>query len=247
MLNCIIIDDEEHACQILKTHVEKVPFLNLKAVFTDAFKALAFLQQDETDLIFLDIQMPELSGIQFLEIINGKYKVIITSAYTEYALLGFEHDVIDYLVKPISLERLYRASHKALELHKPSLLTVDSDLSDVENNFMLVKGEAKGRMFRIEINDIFFVEGMKNYVSIYTATDMAMPLLNMKDLEQQLPAKKFVRVHKSFIVNIFKIQSIDGNQISLKAMKNHQKKIPIGVTYREAFFQKIDRYIMGKR
>ena len=100
MLNCIIIDDEEHACQLLKTHVEKVPFLKLNGVFTDAIQALAFLQQEGTDLIFLDIQMPELNGIQVLEIINGKYKVIITSAYTEYALLGYEHDVVDYLSNP---------------------------------------------------------------------------------------------------------------------------------------------------
>lgn len=247
MLNCIIVDDEEHACQLLKAHVEKVPFLRLKAVFTDAIQALAFLQKEETDLIFLDIQMPELSGIQVLEIINGKYKVIITSAYTEYALLGYEHDVVDYLVKPISLERLYRAAHKALNNHKPLSAITSPGEAVIEDNFMLVKSEAKGKLFMIDVNEIFFVEGMKNYVSFFTATEKIMPLLNMKDLEQQLPAKKFVRVHKSFIVNIFKIQSIEGNQISLHEMKKNQKMIPIGVTYKEAFFQKIDKYIMGRR
>ena len=112
---------------------------------------------------------------------------------------------------------------------------------------MLVKSEAKGKMFRIAINDIFFVEGMKNYVAFYTAHEMIMPLLNMKDIEQNLPDSKFVRVHKSFIVNLYKIQAIEGNQILLHGMKTNQKKIPIGSTYKEAFFQKIDRYIMGKR
>lgn len=247
MLNCIIVDDEEHACDLLKTHVEKVPFLNLKAVFTNAIQALAFLQQEEIGLIFLDIQMPEISGVQVLEIINGKYKVIITSAYTEYALLGYEHDVVDYLVKPISLERLYKAAHKALDSHQQHTMTVISPKESGIENFMLVKGEAKGKMFRIEINDIFFVEGMKNYVAIYTTTEMIMPLLNMKDLEEQLPSNKFVRVHKSFIVNIYKIQSIEGNQILLRDMGKNQKKIPIGVTYKEAFFKKMDKYIMGRR
>jgi DNA-binding LytR/AlgR family response regulator len=247
MLNCIILDDEEHACQLLKTHVEKVPFLCLKAVFTDAIQALAYLQQEDIDLIFLDIQMPELSGIQVLEIINGKYKVIITSAYTEYALLGYEHDVVDYLVKPISLERLFKAARKAINNQKQPLPLTSPGEVVIENNLILVKSEVKGKLFMLDINDIFYVEGMKNYVSFYTATERIMPLLNMKDLEQYLPANKFVRVHKSFIVNIFKIQSIEGNQISLQGIEKNQKKIPIGVTYKDAFFQKIEKYIMGKK
>ncbi len=247
MLTCIIIDDEEHACQLLKSYVEKLPSLQLKAMFNNAIQALDYLQQETVDLIFLDIQMPELTGMQVLPIINSRQKVIITTAYTEYALQGYEHDVVDYLLKPIAFERFYKAVHKALDIPNHTVLPKLAETEKEQEKLIMVKTNTKGNYTKIDVDDIYFVEGLKNYISIYTTQDRIVTLLNVKDLEQQLPVSKFVRIHKSYIVNIFKIQTIEGNQIILGDMEKNQKKVPIGVTYKETFFQKMDRYIMGKR
>ena len=245
MLNCIVIDDESHAGDLVEIHIEKIPFLSLVKVFKSPVAALSFLQEEKVDLIFLDIQMPELTGIEFLKILGGKTKVIITSAYTEYAMEGYEHDVIDYLLKPISFDRFFKAAQKALNVI--SAPTATNISSEGNGAFILVKTETKGKMVKIDTKDIYYVEGLKNYVSIYTLSDRIIALLNIKDLEQKLPTAHFLRVHKSYIVNIDKISAIESNQIVLKDSLVRKHAIPLGVTYRDIFYQTFEENIMDRK
>ena len=245
MLNCIIVEDESHASTLLEEYIEKTPFLSLIRTFKNPIEALSFLQQASVDLVFLDIQMPELSGIEFLRILGGKTKVIITSAHTEYAIEGYKHDVVDYLLKPISFDMFFKAAQKVLEA---TSLSVNVRASSENNEkFILVKTETKGKMIKVNIKDIYYIEGLKNYVSIYTQTDRIIAHLNIKDLEKKLPATHFLRVHKSYIVSIDKISSIESNQILLKDAIARKNAIPLGVTYREAFYQTLQENIMDKK
>ena len=154
MLTCIIVDDEEHACQLLKKYVEKIPSLQLKAVFKNGIQALEYLKQEAIDLIFLDIQMPELTGMQVLPIINGRQKVIITTAYSEYALQGYEHDVVDYLLKPIAFDRFYKAVHKALDTPKQTFSSAPTEVKTDQGNLIMVKTNTKGSYTKINVDDI---------------------------------------------------------------------------------------------
>ena len=244
MINCIVIDDESHTSKLIESHIEKTPSLSLVKTFRSPIEALSFLQREYIDLIFLDIQMPELTGIEFLKILGGKAKVIITSAYAEYAIEGYEHDVIDYLLKPISFDRFFKAAQKAINTTLPS-----APNSTIEGNsdFILVKTETKGKMVKIDTKDIYYIEGLKNYVSIYTLNDRIIALLNIKDLEQNLPTAHFLRVHKSYIVNIDKISAIESNQIVLKDSVVRKNAIPLGVTYRRTFYQTFEKHIMERK
>lgn len=250
MLNCLIVDDEPHASVLLKNHIDKTPFLYLVNSFQSPIAALAFLQKEAIDLVFLDIQMPELTGIEFLKILGGKSKVIITSAYTEYAMEGYEHDVVDYLLKPIAFDRFFRAAQKAVNATTISAASVPVPFAapvERTEDFILVKTEMKGKMVKINIRDICYIEGLKNYVSIYTPSDRIIALLNIKDLEKKLPPTHFLRIHKSYIVAYDQISAIEGNQILLKDSLNRRNGIPLGVTYREAFYHTLREHIMDRK
>ena len=239
MIRCLVVDDEPLALDILVDYIAKVPDLKLIKATTSAFEALALAQEEEIDLIFLDVQMPELTGIQFLNIIKGKCKVILTTAYSQYALDGYELDIADYLLKPIAFDRFYKAVVKVQQ--QQSLLTPAVLVTEKSNNgvpdFIFVKTEH--RIQKIYINDILYIEGLKDYISIFTASERIITLQYMKKMEEVLPCAVFARVHKSYIVAIDKIESIERGRIQIG-----DKIIPIGDTYREAFFSKIqDRNI----
>lgn len=240
MITCLIVDDEQGAIDLLKAYIDKTPFLSLVASTKNPLDALSIVQDQQIDLIFLDIHMPQLSGFEFMKLIKGKSKVVLTTAYGEYALEGFEREALDYLLKPIAFERFLKAAQKALD----SSITVSASWSPAmnEEDFIFVKTEHKGKMIKVNINDIIYVEGLKNYISIYTEDDRTVTLLNMKDLESRLPKNQFMRVHKSYIVALNKIQALDGNQILLKGIKPY---IPLGETYRTAFFDALQQKIMG--
>ena len=234
MLKCMVVDDEPLAVNLLEDHIRKVSFLKLEATFNNPMDALISINSHPVDLIFLDIQMPQLNGIQFMQLLQNRAQVIITSAYQEYAIEGFEHNVVDYLLKPIAFERFYKAVEKAYNLKNPShKLNRSQDMHPETGGYIFVKVETK--MVRVELDDILFIEGLKNYVSIYTKTQRIVTLQVMKQLEEILPANRFVRVHKSFIVAIDKINSIERQEILIK-----DRLIPIGNTYQEHFYKLLE-------
>jgi two-component system LytT family response regulator len=240
MINCLIVDDEPLAIDILEDYISKIPFLNLVKSYQNPIEALSAVQEGDIDLVFLDVQMPELTGIQFLKIANGKCKVILTTAYSQYALDGYELNVVDYLLKPIAFDRFYTAAQKAKEL----LFNTPSQNAIIENqvvvapipvahDFIFVKTEYK--IQKIYLDDILFIEGLKDYISIYTQKERIITLQSLKKIDETLPNHLFVRVHKSYIVALDKIDSIERSRIFI-----NDKIIPIGDTYRDYFFKMIE-------
>ena len=250
-MRCLIVDDEPLAHSILSDYIRKVSFLELAGATTSAIDALAWVQRGGVDVIFLDIQMPELTGMQFMSLVRRgvsgiQCRIILTTAYSEYALEGYEHDVVDYLLKPVSFERFYKAVQKLLPASDgiDPVLTLPAELlpigrlptvlpPDAPKEFIFVKTEY--RLQRVSLPDILYCEGLKDYISLYTPTDRILALQTMKTMEEKLPVSQFVRVHKSYIVALSKIESIERNRIYIgKAV------IPIGDTYREAFYRVIE-------
>jgi DNA-binding LytR/AlgR family response regulator len=230
MIRCIVVDDEPLALDILSDYIEKVPALELVKATTSAFEALNLVQQNEADLVFLDVQMPELTGIQFLKIINGKCNVILTTAYPQYALDGYELDVVDYLLKPIAFDRFYKAVQKVQNNLSNSQNTSTEPITATTTNFIFVKTEHK--IQKIYLDDILYIEGLKDYISIFTPSERIITLQNMKKMEDALPSRQFIRVHKSYIIALDKIESIERSRIQIK-----NKIIPVGDTYRDSFFK----------
>src|SRR5471030_1932726 len=241
MTRCLVVDDEPLALHILEDYISKMPFLQLVKVTTNPIEALQLVQEGNIDLVFLDVQMPELTGIQFLRIANGKSKVILTTAYPQYALEGYELDVIDYLLKPIAFDRFYKAVQKAQTVLQPSAPVVQpiqpepvqQPRQDFLSDFIFVKTEHK--IQKVYLNDILFIEGLKDYISIFTPAERIITLQNMKKMEDALPSKYFIRVHKSYIVSVNKIDSIERSRIFIG-----DKIIPVGDTYRDECFKIID-------
>ena len=238
MIRCLIVDDEPLALNILEDYIAKIPFLQLMRSTTNPIEALTIVQEKGIDLVFLDVQMPELTGIQFLKIANGKAKVILTTAYPQYALDGYELDVIDYLLKPIAFDRFYKSVQKAQAILQPTQKPVLAEpvprqQQDFLSDFIFVKTEHK--IQKLYLNDILFIEGLKDYISIFTPAERIITLQNMKKMEDALPARHFMRVHKSYIVSINKIDSIERSRIFMG-----DKIIPVGDTYRDDFFKVID-------
>jgi two-component system LytT family response regulator len=226
MINCIIVDDEQHAIDILDHYVKQTPHLNLVASFTNPIEALQLLGQQKIDLAFLDIQMPELSGIDLIKAIQGKTKVILTTAYSEFALEGYELYVVDYLMKPIRLPRFLAAVQKAVEQINAGN---ETQQEKAEDDYIFVKTESKGKLLKINLADIDYIESMKNYMAIHRGGQKTLVYTSMKELEDRLPKKKFIRVHKSFIIPVSRITGIEGNLLRLK---NVTAEILIGENYK---------------
>lgn len=221
-INCIAIEDEPLALKKIKEFIEQVDFLNLLAGFDNAIEAIGFLKKNSVDLIFLDIRMKKLSGIQFLESLQIKPKVIITSAYDEYAIKGYELDVVDYLLKPFTFERFLKSVDKVYN----QLNGLESNNS---NDYIFVKTEY--RIEKVEIKDILFIQGMKDYLQIHTTDRKIMTLQTFKNLLEILPQIDFQRVHNSYIVSISKIENIERNRIRIG-----KDLIPISDSYKDKFY-----------
>lgn len=240
MVNCLIVDDEQHSIDILVHHIRQTSFLNLVATTNKGVEALDIINNSKIDLIFQDIQMPDLSGIDVVKAINGKCKVILTTAYSEFALQGYELDVVDYLLKPISFARFIKAVQKAVSILQVPVMPKINE--NPEDDHIFVKTGIKGKVLKINLSEIDYVESLKNYVTIYHAGQKTLVYLNMKDLEAKLPAQKFIRVHKSFIISASRIVRVEGNQIILK---NSNANILLGETYREKFLEMIKNKTVG--
>lgn len=241
-INCIAVDDEPLALEIISTYCSKVPFLNLLGTFDKPMEAITFMAESKVDLLFLDIQMEELTGIQFLSSLKIKPFTILTTAFDDYAIQGFDLDVLDYLLKPISFDRFLKGVNKVINrLHSDSSenhINIESPLVQREESYFFVKTET--RMERIEKKDILYVEGMGDYWRIVTKTKRIMTLMNARKIEDILHEPNFCRVHKSFFVAIDKIESIERKHIKVS-----DQRIPISETYEKKFFDLIEKNKMA--
>lgn len=234
MLRTVAIDDEPLALQLVVSYINQTPFLDLVGSFTNPLEALTFLQENEVDFVLLDIRMPDLSGTKLAALLKDGPKVVFTTAYQDYAIEGYKLDVVDYLVKPFSYESFLGSAIKVKErlgatTNKPVVIEGNSD-------FLFIKSDYKVR--RINLSDILYLEGLKDYVKVFMV-GQPKPLLSqvtMKQLETKLPADKFMRVHKSFIVNLNKIEIIERNRIVFG-----QEYIPVGDQFKSAFQEWVDK------
>lgn len=233
MINCITIDDEPLALRQLGGYIEKIPYLNLLKSFTSAVKALDFLQKNHVDLMFVDINMPDLSGMEFVKSIIDPPKVIFTTAYREYAVEGFKVDAADYLVKPVS----FAAFSQSVEKTKKRYFSEQEPSASIKHDdkFLFIKSEYK--IVRINLNDIKYIEGMRDYVRIHQMQEKpVMALLSMRKITDHLPPGNFMRVHRSYIVNLDKIQTIERNRIIF----DKSVYIPISDLYKDEFQRFLD-------
>jgi len=240
-INCIAIDDEPLALDIIKAYCAKVPFLNLTGTFSNAIDTLEYLRHNTVDLMFLDIQMEELTGIQLLNSLKNKPLVIFTTAYDQYALQGFDLDVLDYLLKPIPFERFVKAANKALEQKQKtgSIISEKQErpVAPGGNTFFFVKTET--RIEKVNAAEVLYVEGMGDYWRIVTKTRRIMTLMNAKGIEEILHEPAFCRVHKSFFVAVDKIEFVERKQIKIGEIL-----IPVSDTYQKNFFELIEKHKM---
>jgi len=227
IFKCAIIDDEFLARQYLKDYVSKVPFLQLTGDYDSPLLAIEDLKNNNVDLLFLDIQMPDISGLEFLKTINPQPFVIFTTAYKKYALEGYEHNTIDYLLKPISFERFLKAVNKLNDI----ILAGKAESGNLRPekksaDYLTVRADRK--LYKISFEDLILIEGQQAYVTFITKERKITALMSLKDLQESLPHEQFIRIHKSFIASKKHIRSLEGNQIEING-----QKLPVGKSYRE--------------
>ena len=238
-LKTIIVDDEPLALDVLETYIEQIGDLELVKRCGNAFEANEILKSEDIDLMFLDIQMPQLTGTEFVKTLHNPPLIIFTTAYPNYAIEGFELDAIDYLLKPISMERFMKAVNKALEQHK-LLTTAQSDhpSSGSDSDYIFVKADKK--FIKVSYADITFIEGLKDYVIINTPNGRIVTLQTMKSLESKLPADQFMRIHRSYIVNVQNINAVVGNMVEV-IERGKTRHLPIGKSYRDELLDIVHR------
>jgi DNA-binding LytR/AlgR family response regulator len=228
MISCIVIDDEPLAIELLKKYIAKIYFLELKGAFTDPFEAKKLLESTPVDMLFLDIQMPDINGIEFSKIITKEIAVIFTSAFSEYAVEGFNVDAIDYLLKPIEYDRFLKSVYKAKEY-------IDYiNNQEIQEGYIFVKSDYQ--MVKINLKDILYIEGLDDYIKIHLPQKPVLTLMTLKTISQKLPPREFMRVHRSYIVPVSKIENVSKSKIKIAG-----REIPIGVSYSESFFAAMDK------
>ncbi len=236
-IKCLIIDDEPLAQRVLERYIQDVSFLELVQKCNNALDAIDILKEQKIDLIFLDINLPKLTGLEFLRCLKNPPLVIITTAYAEFAIQGYDLDVVDYLMKPFGMERFTKAIQKVQDILKPREHSLPEKISGEakEDQYIFIKSNKK--TYRINLNDILYIEALGDYVKIYTTDRMIISYHSMKNLENLLSPKQFPRIHKSYIVSLSKIELIEGNQVKLR-----DRYIPIGTNFK-AEFEKLIRTI----
>lgn len=232
-INCVVIDDELPAIKQMEVYIKRLPFLNLLQSFNNAIEPIAFLQNNQVDLLFLDIEMEGFTGLQLIKTLRHQPKIILTTAYDQYALDAYNLNVSDYLLKPISFERFIIAIDRIYDSfhhQKP----IEASGSHYKRDYFFVKTDYK--MQRIDFKDILFVEGMKEYLKIHTVNANILVLQNFKNLEESLPEYQFIRVHKSYLVAISKIESVERNRIKIG-----EELIPVSETYKDALMMVLSK------
>lgn len=236
-MKCVIIDDEPLAVDLIKEFVSKVDTLELVNTFNNAIDAISIINQSNVDLIFLDIEMPHFSGIDFINAIDKKPLIIFTTAYSEYAVEGFNLGAVDYLVKPIPFHRFLKSVMRAQQIFNPQQIAAPATLittPEIEQDFMFVRAEYEN--VKLNFEDILYIEGLKDYVKIYTTDQKyTLTLISLIKLENLLSTKGFARIHRSYIINIKHVKSIQKNKVVIA-----EKRIPISESYKTSFFEKIN-------
>lgn len=236
-IRCLIIDDEPLAQRVIEKYAENVPYLEIVRKCNNALEAIEILHQEEIHLLFLDINMPRLSGMDFLKALKNPPLVIITTAYAEYAIQGYEMDVVDYLMKPFAFDRFLKAVQKAadfLRTREPSH-GESQEIENPEERFIFIKSSKK--TYKVNLSEILYIEALGDYVKIYTDGRMIVSYQSLKNLEGLLPAKSFPRIHKSFIIALSRIDMIEGNQVKIR-----ERMIPVGTNFK-AEFERLIRFI----
>ncbi len=226
MIRAIAIDDEPHALDLIRLYAEKIDGLDLVLTTSDPWEAKKVLDSESFDLVFLDIQMPELSGLQLLDLTDQKVNVIITSAYSEYAIEGYRYAVADYLLKPFSFERFHEAVKRAL-------MASEIRNGEAKGHYLMLKGDAKGSFRKIDVAELKFVEAMRNYAAFHLDSERILALMTLSEIEGKLP-NRFQRIHRSFIVDLDKVERIEGNTLYIG-----DKDLPVGKTYRNDVFKSL--------
>ncbi|MBR8536563.1 response regulator transcription factor [Carboxylicivirga sediminis] len=230
-VRCLIVDDEELAVDIIAEYISRIDKLEIAGTCSNAIEALQFINEHPIDLLFLDIQMPGLTGLELTKSMSTRPEIIFTTAYTQYALEGFELEALDYLVKPISFERFIKAVNRYFKLHQQQELPSQADSTDFRHSFIFIKSDKM--MIKVMLHEINYIESVRNYVSIFLIDGREVRTLNtISNIEEKLPASHFMRIHRSFIVSLDKIDSYIGGSVKLA-----RQTIPIGRHYKEAFRQ----------
>jgi len=237
-VKCIIVDDEPIATQVIQNYLDKLDTFKIVQICNNALKAFEFMQSNPVDLVFLDIQMPKMSGLEFLKALQNPPKVIIVTAYREYAYEGFELDVVDYLLKPVSFERFLKAINKYNSISSDIVkIRDDSDpVLESENEFIWVRADRKN--VKIRIGDIRYVEGLKDYVKIFAEDNMIISKIPLKKMEQNLPADKFMRIHRSYLISTKKITAFNNEGIEIGTIQ-----LPIGKNYKDSVLSLLEKHI----
>lgn len=230
LIKCIAIDDEPLALEVIERFAQKIPELELQATFANPIEAISFLREHPVDLLFLDIQMPDLTGMQLLESLPRLPMIIFTTAYSEYAALSYEVNAIDYLLKPIPFDRFVKAVNKAIKEFQQK----DPHEGNQSLEYLFIKSDT--RYFKVNYDDIKFIEGMRDYVAVHTPKQRILTLMSMTRILDRLPVDRFMRVHKSYIIGIRHIELVQNHRITIAG-----REIPISNSYREAFQAFVDK------
>lgn len=234
-IRCLVVDDEKLARDYIKNYIGKIPELELIGDFNSPLKANELIKKGEVDLLFLDIQMPDITGVDFIKSLAHKPEVIFTTAYQEYALEGFNLSAIDYLLKPFSFERFFQAVNKVIDKFESKSLIEKGPESlpattTFTENFLTIRADRK--YYKINFKDIKYIEGQKAYVTFHTTSKRITALISLKELEESLPKEQFIRIHKSYIVSINEIASLEGNTLEVD-----EQQLPVGKNYKEAVLE----------
>jgi two-component system, LytTR family, response regulator len=231
-INCVVLDDEQHAIDVLVSHIQETPMLHLVCATSSHQEAARMINTAAVDLVFLDIQMPRVTGLDFIQLIRDRCYIIFCSAYAQYAVDGFEHDVVDFLLKPVGYGRFLKAVGKALQLVQEAnaLVITEKDTQD----YMFVKNGVKGKSLKISFGELMYVEAQKNYVLFHQHSGKIITYMSITDTVTKLPSKQFMRIHRSFIVRLDQITAVEGNIVRLK---NTEITVPIGEIYKQELFK----------
>lgn len=227
VIKCLVVDDEPPARDVIRRYIETIPSLSLAGECSNAIETMSFLQQHPVDLLFLDIHMPQLKGIDLLKILSNPPKVVFTTAYSDYALEGYNLDIVDYLLKPIQFDRFLKAVSKAFQSVKPIVQTLPTTVTEENRKEAYIYLRADRKMIKVLLQDILYVESMKDYIKVYTANGTIVTKQSITSMEAMLPENSFIRTHRSFIASVDKIKSFTPELIEIE-----RAEIPIGKLYR---------------
>lgn len=238
-MRCIIIDDELSAINVLENYIQQLPNLTLVGAATNPLVGIDLVKKHKVDVVFLDIHMDEMSGIEVMEIIGRETKIVFCTAYSEFAVQSYDLNAVDYLMKPIEFNRFVKAVQRVYDQLNPT--SIHTDIKAIPNDYIFVKTEQRGKLIKINLDDIQYIESLHNYVSFHRVEGKTIAYMTLKELEERLPQSQFIRVHKSYIVSIKQITALEHSEVHLKGCV---VSIPLGGQYKEWFYGKMKEKLL---